>query len=140
MAEDQDDLAAYRAALADAEAKWAAGIPGRARGVTADLTGQRIEPVHGAVAERLQRLAAGEPTGSVVPDHIRAAIHAGHVGQVTIYCDACGVEETGDYTGETREVRFEAARWYLAETKGWRIEPSYDGCPACTREEVPDRG
>lgn len=70
--------------------------------------------------------------GSVVPDHIRAAIHAGHVSQVVIFCDGCGVEEAGDYTGETSEVRFAAARRHLAETKGWDIGEAYDNCPACT--------
>ncbi|HEU5108055.1 MAG TPA: hypothetical protein VFT95_05810 [Micromonosporaceae bacterium] len=77
-----------------------------------------------------------EPTfsgGSVVPDRIRAAIHAGHVGQVTIFCDGCGVEESGDYTGENREVRFAAARRWLAENKGWQIA-GMDLCPGCKTE------
>lgn len=75
---------------------------------------------------------------SLVPDHIRAAIHAGHVGQVTIYCDECGIEDTADYTGETREIRFAVARQHLAQTKGWDIGDAYDLCPRCkeTDEET----
>jgi hypothetical protein len=74
----------------------------------------------------------------IVPDHIRAAIHAGHVGQVVIFCDRCGVQEVSDYTGETREVRFAAARRNLAENKGWRITDDLDLCPTCgsTQEDA----
>jgi hypothetical protein len=75
-------------------------------------------------------------TTSPVPEHIREAIHAGHVGQAVIFCDGCGDEEAGDYTGETREVRFAAARAYLAEEKGWLISPSSDHCPPCASGAV----
>lgn len=78
-------------------------------------------------------MAEPTETGSVVPDHIRAAIHAGHIGQVVIFCDGCGDEEEGDYIGETREDRFAAARRYLAKTKGWDIG-DYDLCPTCVAE------
>jgi hypothetical protein len=71
---------------------------------------------------------------SSIPDHILAAIHAGHVGEVVIFCDNCGFEERGDYTGETRDVRFKAARHNLAETKGWSVTDSYDLCPPCTAD------
>jgi hypothetical protein len=77
-------------------------------------------------------------TGSVVPDHIRAAIHAGHVGQVVIFCDGCGVEEVGDYTGATREIRFEAARRHLTETKSWHSD-NEDLCPDCLAVARADR-
>lgn len=70
-----------------------------------------------------------QATTSIVPDDIRAAIYAGHVGQVVIFCDFCETEEIGDYTGETREVRFAAARKHIAENKGWNIADGYDGCP-----------
>jgi hypothetical protein len=73
-------------------------------------------------------------TEPIVPDHIRAAIHAGHVGQVVIFCDECGTEECADYTGETREVRFAVARRHLAESKGWAIADAYDLCPRCAVE------
>jgi hypothetical protein len=74
------------------------------------------------------------PTESAVPPHIRAAIAAGHVGQVTIFCDNCGYEETADYTGETKEIRFEAAREYLAEHKGWTVTADADLCPGVCAE------
>lgn len=66
-----------------------------------------------------------------IPDHIRDAIHTGHIGQVTIFCDNCLVEDEADYTGETREDRFETARQHLATTKGWDITMTHDLCPAC---------
>jgi hypothetical protein len=73
--------------------------------------------------------------GSVVPDHVRAAIYAGHIGQVVIFCDGCGVQDKADYTGETREDRFESARRHLAETKGWDITKDVDLCPSCKGAE-----
>lgn len=96
---------------------------------------QRVPDIGDAVRSRLDAAKAGHPLGpDVVPEHIRAAIHAGHVGQVVIFCDGCGVEEEGDYTGETREDRFAAARRHLAEAKGWGIVPGGDWCPACACE------
>jgi hypothetical protein len=72
-----------------------------------------------------------EPIDDNTLNQIRAAVHAGHIGQVTIFCDECGREETGDYTGETREARFEAARDHLAATAGWEITDVHDLCPSC---------
>lgn len=90
-----------------------------------------LQSVREGVRARLEALKAGrEATGSPIPDEVREAIHAGHVGQVTIYCDECLDEVEGDYIGATREDRFEAARAYLA-TQGWGITPDYDHCPKC---------
>lgn len=90
-----------------------------------------IQPIHEDVRARLEALKAGrEATGTVVLDEVRAAIHAGHIGQVCIFCDACGVEYEGDYIGATREERFAAARAYLA-TQGWDITLDHDHCPKC---------
>ena len=66
----------------------------------------------------------------VIPEHIRAAIHAGHVALVVVFCDRCGVEDEGDYTGETKEVRLAAARRHLGE-QGWLCNADGDLCPAC---------
>jgi hypothetical protein len=98
-----------------------------------DHTTARVVPdISDAVRARLYAAFTGmSPGDSVVPDDIRAAIHAGHVGQVGIFCDGCGVVFEADVTGETREDRFAAARRYLAETVGWDIQPEYDGCPNC---------
>lgn len=83
----------------------------------------------------IERLRARITTPSATPDGIVAAIDAGHVGQVTILCDTCGVEDTADYTGETREDRFAAARRHLAEQKGWKITDGQDLCPACGKAQ-----
>jgi len=69
-------------------------------------------------------------TEPVIPDHIRAAIHAGHVGRIVIFCDRCNLQDEADYTGETKEVRLAAARKHLTE-KGWRCDVNGDLCPAC---------
>lgn len=66
----------------------------------------------------------------VIPEHIRAAIHAGHVALVVVFCDRCGVEDEGDYTGETKEVRLAAARRHLGG-QGWLCNADGDLCPNC---------
>lgn len=76
------------------------------------------------------------PTAPIVPDHVRAAIHAGHVAQVVIFCDYCGVEHRADYIGETHEDRFAAARAYLAAERDWEITALTDLCPDCKAPDV----
>jgi hypothetical protein len=73
--------------------------------------------------------------GSPVPDAIWEAIYAGHVASVVVFCDECGTEVRGDYTGETKEVRLATARQHLADTQGWRIEDNFDQCRKCADEE-----
>ena len=92
------------------------------------IEGVRIEPLDRDQLRAAIRTGGGGP---VVPDHIRSAILAGHVGRVVIFCDGCGIEEEGDYTGESREVRFTAARGSLAENKGWEITATTDLCRDC---------
>ncbi len=77
-----------------------------------------------------QAAAHATGTGSAVPDRIRAAIHAGHIGQVCIFCDECGFTYEGAFTGETREDRFAAARHYLERHRGW-LCGQQDLCPVC---------
>jgi len=54
--------------------------------------------------------------------------------QITVFCDHCGVENTGDYmvsTGMTSRERLDVARKYLVQNEGW--EHTSDGddfCPA----------
>jgi hypothetical protein len=69
-------------------------------------------------------------TGPIVPEHIRAAIHAGHVTLVVLFCDRCGLERRGDYIGVTTEDRLAAARAHAAEVAGWQIGQE-DVCPVC---------
>lgn len=76
-------------------------------------------------------------TEPIVPDHIRAAIHAGHVALVVVYCDRCGLQFSGDFTGSTKQVRLDAARGYLAEKLGWSITPGVDLCPVCSGPDQP---
>ncbi len=80
---------------------------------------------------QLERARAEQPaTGPLVSDELRAAIHAGHVTQVVIFCDRCGVEHRGDFVGATKEERFEAARRFLENRKGWLCRDD-DVCPVC---------
>lgn len=66
----------------------------------------------------------------IVPD-IRDAIHAGHIGEVVVFCDGgCGTEHRAYYTGETKENRIATARRYLAAQEGWNIG-ELDLCPNC---------
>ncbi len=94
-----------------------------------------LQPIHAEVRARLEALKAGEtPTGSVLTDdEVRAALDAGNVARVVIFCDKCGEEHRADYIGGSREGRFAAARSYLA-TQGWRITDE-DLCPDCAKEE-----
>lgn len=70
-------------------------------------------------------------TDPVPPEGVRAAISAGHVREVVIFCDVCGVQDRADYTGATSEVRIVAARRHLSENAGWSITADADLCPAC---------
>jgi hypothetical protein len=80
---------------------------------------------------RLRAAQTGQPPPAdprPVPDSVRAAIHAGHITQVVVFCDTCGVEHRGDYIGADRPTRLAAARAHLA-TQRWTFMPGYDGCP-----------
>jgi uncharacterized protein YcbX len=70
-------------------------------------------------------------TDSVVPDHVLAAIRAGDVALVVVFCDRCGVEHRADYTGATSQGRITAARQHLADEAGWLIRPGRDLCVDC---------
>jgi hypothetical protein len=77
-----------------------------------------------------------EPISTEQRDLIRAAVHAGHIDQVVIFCDTCLIRFESDFIGATAEDRFAAARAYLATEHGWSGADSYDGCPdhpACQR-------
>lgn len=92
---------------------------------------QVLPNISAAVRNRLDALGIGEAHNSPVPDDIAAAIRAGHVGQVSLFCDECGMTETMDCTGVTREDRFNAAREYLGAVKGWHCDSGADLCPNC---------
>ncbi len=81
-----------------------------------------------ALVRKAQIEAQG--TGPLVPDELRAAIHAGHVTEVVIFCDRCGVKYRGDFVGATRDERFAVARQFLENRKGWLCREE-DQCPVC---------
>jgi hypothetical protein len=80
-----------------------------------------------------------EPVSDELLEQIRRSVHAGHIGQVSIYCDRCGFTESMDCIGETREDRFTVARLHLSE-QGWLTmldaegEADEDVCPPCVEE------
>jgi hypothetical protein len=79
----------------------------------------------------------GRVSGYPLPPGVLDMIRSGHVAQVTVFCDWCGLEYTADYVGEIREVRIAAARADLIPY-GWVITPDNDLCPTCavTKEPV----
>ncbi len=103
-------------------------FPGRIADV---LNAVEAHVVMYALTRRAQLESQG--TGPLVSDELRAAIHAGHVTQVVIFCDRCGVKHRGDFVGETSEERFAAARRFLENRKGWLCEED-DQCPVCRTE------
>jgi hypothetical protein len=53
--------------------------------------------------------------------------------RISVYCDACGATDTGEYmvsTEQTRAERLDVARTHL-RTKGWRIDEAGDFCTSC---------
>jgi len=96
-----------------------------------------IHSIMPAVRARMAALAACKKAPeSAIPAHVQEAIDAGNVVQVVIFCDGCGFEWEGDVIGETPEDRFEAARAYLADDLGWRIDDGVDLCPTCGTAEA----
>lgn len=100
------------------------------------MTDDIVPDMRDAIVARIDAVLAGRPDpGSPIPDRVRRAIRAGHVGQVGIYCDSCGTLVELDCIGETRDDRFAAARRHLADVVGWRITAAADLCPDCARQD-----
>jgi hypothetical protein len=96
-----------------------------------------VHPIGPEVRDRLAALKAGDRSpGSVIPDDVREAIHAGLVAQVVMYCDSDGFLWKGDVIGETRDERLANARAYLAADHGWKITDDSDLCPNCSTAEA----
>jgi len=54
--------------------------------------------------------------------------------QITVFCDACGQEVTGDYVVHehmSRGERLGVARDHLRRAEGWTCDETGDYCPAC---------
>lgn len=67
--------------------------------------------------------AAGEGEGNGVA----------YPAQLTVYCDDCGLEVTGDYVVKDSDdgpTRYEYARTHL-RTQGWKCDNDGDLCPSC---------
>lgn len=63
--------------------------------------------------------------------------------QITVFCDECGEESTGDYLVDekmTKGQRLRVARTYLADKEGWRCEAGEDLCPSCLRRALEGKG
>lgn len=79
-----------------------------------------------------------QPT-SLTPDQVNAIVRdmddPRYPSKITVYCDDCGTENTGEYmvsTEMTSMQRLAVARNHLTANKGWRHDPSTgeDFCPA----------
>ena len=77
------------------------------------------------------------PAGPADPDFVNAVVRGDVPGAtvtcITVFCDVCGVEHTGDYlvrADESRGGRHEVARAHLRE-QGWRCDEHGDLCPSC---------
>jgi hypothetical protein len=59
--------------------------------------------------------------------------------QITVFCDHCGVEDTGEYMvheGMTSRERLAVARDHLVKNKGWEhTEDGDDFCPTHAAQE-----
>ena len=64
-------------------------------------------------------------------EQIHAALDAGTLSQVVIYCDVCGFEMASDFIGDTSQERFAAARAYLRANRGWAGDAGQDTCTFC---------
>lgn len=54
--------------------------------------------------------------------------------QITVFCDTCGVENSGDYImheGMSQGERFGFARLHLVLNQGWECGEKGDFCPTC---------
>lgn len=74
----------------------------------------------------------------LTPDVVNAIVRdmddPRYPSQITVFCDHCGIEDTGDYMvhdGMTRSERLTVARAHLVESKGWEhTDDGDDFCPA----------
>jgi hypothetical protein len=79
---------------------------------------------------------------SADPDFVNAVVRGDVPGVmptcITVFCDVCGVEHTGDYlVGEDdpSAVRLGYARAHMRE-QGWRCDERGDLCPPCAAADA----
>lgn len=77
--------------------------------------------------------------GTLAPDEVTAIVRdmddPRFPTRITVFCDHCGLEDTGEYMVSaemTRRERLAVARNHLVESKGWQHDAEYgdDFCPA----------
>ncbi|MFE6408190.1 hypothetical protein ACFVOR_14790 [Streptomyces sp. NPDC057837] len=80
--------------------------------------------------------------GTLDPDTVNAIVRdmddPRFPTRITVFCDHCGVEDTGEYLvheGMTRSERLAVARRHLVEVKGW--EHTGDGDDFCPTHAAP---
>ncbi|WP_262702011.1 MULTISPECIES: hypothetical protein [Streptomyces] len=59
--------------------------------------------------------------------------------QIAVFCDTCGIQQTGDYIVSdtmTRDERLGVARRNLAVNEGWQCDETGDFCPDHKPEEA----
>lgn len=82
---------------------------------------------------------AGQAPVPLTPELVSAILrdpdNPYYPSRITVFCDDCGVEETGEYMVRedmTRDERYGVARKHLVDTKGWSCTPGPDDiCPTC---------
>ena len=82
---------------------------------------------------------ADQPTtpAQLTPDEVKAIVRdmddPRYPTQITVFCDHCGVENTGDYMvreGMTSTERLAVARKHLVDNEGWEhTDDGDDFCP-----------
>lgn len=64
-------------------------------------------------------------------EQVQAALEMGHLREVVIFCDQCGIEMATDMIGETPEERIDGARKWLRDRRGWTEADGRDICTVC---------
>lgn len=72
---------------------------------------------------------------SPTPEQVRAALNAGHVRYMVVFCDSCGTELAADLIVRDKAEGLRAIRAYAVREHGWTSTPRADLCPAC---QAPD--
>lgn len=65
------------------------------------------------------------------PEQVRAALNAGHVRYMVVFCDSCFTELAADLIVRDQAEGLRAIRAYAVREHGWTSTPQQDLCPAC---------
>lgn len=64
-------------------------------------------------------------------DQVFAALEAGHLAPVVVFCDYCGIEMETEMIGDTSAERIEGAQQWLRSNRGWAEVDGHDQCMVC---------